>query len=189
MTSAYLDDQIACFGTIPRPGHIYMYINKSIFCLPETAVWDPLESDWVCEPRRPWIHLRGSHAASLWLQMGVSPWQTRAWWVEAAVRTPWLALWSAGLKWNRLANSTWFFVFRRSVPRTSTLCGHSFFSSLFTVDDDGVCLAGRILGSGAFGKVVEGTAYGLSRSQPVMKVAVKMLKRELKLGNLDILKG
>lgn len=38
---------------------------------------------------------------------------------------------------------------------------------------------GRILGSGAFGKVVEGTAYGLSRSQPVMKVAVKMLKREL----------
>lgn len=37
---------------------------------------------------------------------------------------------------------------------------------------------GRILGSGAFGKVVEGTAYGLGRSQPVMKVAVKMLKRE-----------
>lgn len=26
--------------------------------------------------------------------------------------------------------------------------------------------------------MVEGTAYGLSRSQPVMKVAVKMLKRE-----------
>lgn len=40
---------------------------------------------------------------------------------------------------------------------------------------DGLVL-GRILGSGAFGKVVEGTAYGLSRSQPVMKVAVKMLK-------------
>lgn len=39
-------------------------------------------------------------------------------------------------------------------------------------------LKGRILGSGAFGKVVEGTAYGLSRSQPVMKVAVKMLKRK-----------
>uniref|UniRef100_A0A8D0HP11 Platelet-derived growth factor receptor alpha n=1 Tax=Sphenodon punctatus TaxID=8508 RepID=A0A8D0HP11_SPHPU len=40
---------------------------------------------------------------------------------------------------------------------------------------DGLVL-GRILGSGAFGKVVEGTAYGLSRSQQVMKVAVKMLK-------------
>lgn len=38
--------------------------------------------------------------------------------------------------------------------------------------------AGRVLGSGAFGKVVEGMAYGLSRSQPVMKVAVKMLKRK-----------
>ncbi|XP_075943395.1 platelet-derived growth factor receptor alpha [Anarhichas minor] len=37
-------------------------------------------------------------------------------------------------------------------------------------------MLGRILGSGAFGKVVEGTAYGLSRSQPVMKVAAKMLK-------------
>ncbi|XP_076873224.1 platelet-derived growth factor receptor alpha isoform X2 [Brachyhypopomus gauderio] len=40
---------------------------------------------------------------------------------------------------------------------------------------DGLVL-GRVLGSGAFGKVVEGTAYGLSRSQQVMKVAVKMLK-------------
>ncbi|XP_072568564.1 platelet-derived growth factor receptor alpha [Paramormyrops kingsleyae] len=40
---------------------------------------------------------------------------------------------------------------------------------------DGLVL-GRVLGSGAFGKVVEGMAYGLSRSQPVMKVAVKMLK-------------
>lgn len=44
---------------------------------------------------------------------------------------------------------------------------------------------GRILGSGAFGKVVEGTAYGLSRSQPVMKVAVKMLKREFNTLQLD----
>ena len=42
-----------------------------------------------------------------------------------------------------------------------------------------ISLAGRILGSGAFGKVVEGTAYELSRSQRVMKVAVKMLKRKL----------
>lgn len=51
------------------------------------------------------------------------------------------------------------------------------------ISDSTVCLLlGRILGSGAFGKVVEGTAYGLSRSQPVMKVAVKMLKRKLKEG-------
>ncbi|XP_034036396.1 platelet-derived growth factor receptor alpha [Thalassophryne amazonica] len=40
---------------------------------------------------------------------------------------------------------------------------------------DRLCL-GRILGSGAFGKVVEGTTYGLSRSQPVMKAQLKMLK-------------
>uniref|UniRef100_A0A673GHS7 receptor protein-tyrosine kinase n=1 Tax=Sinocyclocheilus rhinocerous TaxID=307959 RepID=A0A673GHS7_9TELE len=35
---------------------------------------------------------------------------------------------------------------------------------------------GRTLGSGAFGRVVEATAYGLGRSQSATKVAVKMLK-------------
>lgn len=51
---------------------------------------------------------------------------------------------------------------------------------VLVVDNRVVFFKGRILGSGAFGKVVEGTAYGLSRSQPVMKVAVKMLKRKFK---------
>ncbi|XP_030067489.1 platelet-derived growth factor receptor beta [Microcaecilia unicolor] len=37
-------------------------------------------------------------------------------------------------------------------------------------------LLGRTLGSGAFGRVVEATAHGLSHSQSTMKVAVKMLK-------------
>lgn len=80
-------------------------------------------------------------------------------------------------------------MFAAEVSQERQFCAVTLYSSLFTVVDDGVCLAGRILGSGAFGKVVEGTAYGLSRSQPVMKVAVKMLKREFKLGNLDTLKG
>ncbi|XP_028658064.1 mast/stem cell growth factor receptor kita [Erpetoichthys calabaricus] len=35
---------------------------------------------------------------------------------------------------------------------------------------------GKILGSGAFGKVVEATAYGMSKADTVMTVAVKMLK-------------
>lgn len=35
---------------------------------------------------------------------------------------------------------------------------------------------GKTLGSGAFGKVVEATAYGLSKADTVMTVAVKMLK-------------
>ncbi|KAM9385978.1 mast/stem cell growth factor receptor kita isoform 2-T2 [Pholidichthys leucotaenia] len=35
---------------------------------------------------------------------------------------------------------------------------------------------GKTLGSGAFGKVVEATAYGLSKDESVMTVAVKMLK-------------
>lgn len=43
-----------------------------------------------------------------------------------------------------------------------------------------VCLVsiGKTLGSGAFGKVVEATAYGMSKADTVMTVAVKMLKRE-----------
>ncbi|XP_041096357.1 mast/stem cell growth factor receptor kita-like, partial [Polyodon spathula] len=35
---------------------------------------------------------------------------------------------------------------------------------------------GKTLGSGAFGKVVEATAYGMSKADSVMTVAVKMLK-------------
>lgn len=41
-----------------------------------------------------------------------------------------------------------------------------------------VSSAGKTLGSGAFGKVVEATAYGMSKANTVMTVAVKMLKRE-----------
>lgn len=37
---------------------------------------------------------------------------------------------------------------------------------------------GKTLGSGAFGKVVEATAYGMSKADTVMTVAVKMLKRK-----------
>lgn len=39
------------------------------------------------------------------------------------------------------------------------------------------CL-GQVLGSGAFGKVVEAEAYGLEKDQQVTRVAVKMLKCE-----------
>lgn len=40
-------------------------------------------------------------------------------------------------------------------------------------------LTGKILGAGAFGKVVEATAYGLGKEDNVMRVAVKMLKGEI----------
>lgn len=35
---------------------------------------------------------------------------------------------------------------------------------------------GKTLGAGAFGKVVEATAFGLGKEDSVLKVAVKMLK-------------
>lgn len=41
-----------------------------------------------------------------------------------------------------------------------------------------VCMAGKTLGAGAFGKVVEATAFGLGKEDAVLKVAVKMLKCE-----------
>lgn len=37
--------------------------------------------------------------------------------------------------------------------------------------------SGAVLGSGAFGKVVEATAYGLGTDNDITRVAVKMLKR------------
>lgn len=37
-------------------------------------------------------------------------------------------------------------------------------------------IAGKILGSGAFGKVVEATAFGLGKDDNMTRVAVKMLK-------------
>ncbi|XP_071373460.1 macrophage colony-stimulating factor 1 receptor 1-like [Centroberyx affinis] len=53
---------------------------------------------------------------------------------------------------------------------------------------------GKILGAGAFGKVVEATAYGLGKDDNVMRVAVKMLKasahsdeREALMSELKIL--
>lgn len=41
-----------------------------------------------------------------------------------------------------------------------------------------VCVTGKTLGAGAFGKVVEATAFGLGKEDAVLKVAVKMLKCE-----------
>ena len=46
-----------------------------------------------------------------------------------------------------------------------------------------VCVAGKTLGAGAFGKVVEATACGLGKEDAVLKVAVKMLKCECRRGS------
>ena len=46
-----------------------------------------------------------------------------------------------------------------------------------------VCVAGKTLGAGAFGKVVEATAFGLGKEDAVLKVAVKMLKCECRRGS------
>lgn len=39
-----------------------------------------------------------------------------------------------------------------------------------------ISLAGKVLGSGAFGKVMNATAYGISKTEVSIQVAVKMLK-------------
>ncbi|KAJ8348147.1 hypothetical protein SKAU_G00267360 [Synaphobranchus kaupii] len=52
---------------------------------------------------------------------------------------------------------------------------HLPYDSAWEVPRDSLIL-GRTLGSGAFGRVVEATAYGLGHSQASTKVAVKMLK-------------
>uniref|UniRef100_A0AAY4B6J5 receptor protein-tyrosine kinase n=1 Tax=Denticeps clupeoides TaxID=299321 RepID=A0AAY4B6J5_9TELE len=52
---------------------------------------------------------------------------------------------------------------------------HLPYDSVWEVPRDSLVL-GHTLGSGAFGRVVEATAYGLGHSQSTTKVAVKMLK-------------
>ncbi|KAJ8254668.1 hypothetical protein GJAV_G00195700 [Gymnothorax javanicus] len=52
---------------------------------------------------------------------------------------------------------------------------HLPYDSAWEVPRDSLIL-GRTLGSGAFGRVVEATAYGLGHTQSTTKVAVKMLK-------------
>ncbi|XP_066572883.1 platelet-derived growth factor receptor beta [Amia ocellicauda] len=52
---------------------------------------------------------------------------------------------------------------------------HLPYDAAWEVPRDSLVL-GRTLGSGAFGRVVEATAYGLAHSQSTTKVAVKMLK-------------
>lgn len=53
------------------------------------------------------------------------------------------------------------------------LINKSIFNMLYIV-----CSTGKTLGSGAFGKVVRATAYGLCSADTVTTVAVKMLKRK-----------
>lgn len=43
-----------------------------------------------------------------------------------------------------------------------------------------ICLTGKVLGSGAFGKVMNATAYGISKTGVSIQVAVKMLKGTVK---------
>lgn len=66
-----------------------------------------------------------------------------------------------------------------TLPSLLTLWWHRWSSGPSTTT---YCLlflsAGKTLGAGAFGKVVEATAYGLIKSDAAMTVAVKMLKRK-----------
>lgn len=59
--------------------------------------------------------------------------------------------------------------------------GHPVGGQTWTENDScvSVIFSGKTLGSGAFGKVVEATAYGLANADSTMTVAVKMLKCKL----------
>lgn len=46
-------------------------------------------------------------------------------------------------------------------------------------------ILGKVLGHGAFGKVVEASAFGISKSSSCETVAVKMLKGECCMGLAD----
>lgn len=48
-----------------------------------------------------------------------------------------------------------------------------------------LCLVGQVLGSGAFGRVVNATAYGINNAGDSVQVAVKMLKGTINSGCLS----
>lgn len=62
------------------------------------------------------------------------------------------------------------------------------YCSVFVINDKNYCnkwsianTSGQVLGAGAFGKVVQATAYGLVKDESVTRVAVKMLKRKFNI--------
>lgn len=61
-------------------------------------------------------------------------------------------------------------------PKNGQCTGGIFIKMMFSLQP------GKTLGAGAFGKVVEATAYGLGEEDNVMRVAVKMLKGEAVFG-------
>lgn len=79
-----------------------------------------------------------------------------------------------------LASGKWLFFFQLIFQLNIKVLLSPFRSAMCSVHTPSywafLCVSGRTLGSGAFGRVVEATAYGLSHSQSSIKVAVKMLK-------------
>lgn len=68
---------------------------------------------------------------------------------------------------------------------TSIMLAVVHYNSVFVINDKNHCnkqfidfTSGQVLGAGAFGKVVQATAYGLVKDESVTRVAVKMLKRK-----------
>ncbi|XP_038598331.1 platelet-derived growth factor receptor alpha-like [Tachyglossus aculeatus] len=105
------------------------------------------------------------------------------------------------IRWKQRPRSVirWRYVESMSRNRRESFCMEPVllpYDSRWEVPKDQLALSptGRLLGSGAFGQVVEGTANGLSKSQPKMKVAVKILgstsrysERQALLVELDIM--
>lgn len=131
---------------------MYLKLIKSIqlilmFFVLETQIWDSLEDNR--EHRGKSLHLCWPHPAAIQLQVGVSKGQA-----ETGSRTL--------LYFKKYINVP---LDRINFIDTFILKGVLCFTT------------GAVLGSGAFGKVVEATAYGLG-TDDVTRVAVKMLKRQ-----------
>lgn len=114
----------------------------------ETQIWDSLEDNR--EHRGKPLHLCWPNPAAVQLQVGVSQRQA-----ETGSRTSLFTI-----------QILIFFFFR---PYQFSCHIYSKGVPCFTI--------GAVLGSGAFGKVVEATAYGLG-TDDATRVAVKMLKRQ-----------
>lgn len=168
--------QFCCFG----------FYRSLLFSSSETQVWDPLEDNW--SKRWKQLHLHWPHSATLQREMGVSkrqaearfgivtlyllkyPWMLNTFWIT------WLTL---SMKW---LNSNRILLINIVKTRLGTISNCELQIWFILCSKCFLVLpvqTGKILGAGAFGKVVEATAYGLGEDKDnAMRVAVKMLKGE-----------
>lgn len=176
-------------GNIKRVDVSSLWKSTFFFLQTEAQVPDTVEGDW--EHPRKQLHIHWPHAAAVRLQVGVPPTETTIWYESKPEPVSCCEHLRLLFSTQKQKDQVWN-VFYHSVRKIMILklhiklqicqMNHEFMGNHNEIR--GNChiflyfSAGKTLGSGAFGKVLRATAYGLCSADTVTTVAVKMLKRK-----------